>query len=307
MDQQEATQEEAVQADMPGMEAPEQQPASGGEYDKGDYIARIMHEPDFAAEQVREKDRQINEVKQALKKVEGLDRFVDAAGGVDNLIELVNTGYTVSNNPQVREVVDGFLRTGQLPAAEQSGQEDDEDPYEDPSVKSLRKELREAKDALSKMQGEYNQRFAQAETRSLQTGIEGNIKKFMDSYGVNDALREKIASEINSRVTQGQKAAQGGDQQALNMLSMLAGEHGLETLTRIAAPVLLDPENMRAIASARETKKAQTVAQQSTGSPSAARTAGGGEPAAVNYGPGFVREALEKATKNAGRDPNRLW
>lgn len=302
---QEVTQEAVQDGQAP--ETVVEEPGQGGGYDKGDYISRVMNEPDFAAEQVREKDRKINEAKQALKKYEPLANLIDSVGA-DELLGYIQEGYTVRSNPQIAEIVQEFARTGQLPTAQPAGQVDDDDPYEDPSVKALKAELREVRATLEQVRGESNQRFAQAETRSFQAGIEKNITSIMDEFAPTDQLKTELAELINSRIEQAQKLAQKGDQQALKMLEMVGGTNGAETLRHIIAPVVLRDDNMRAIAAARETRRAKTVARQDTGAPSAARTAGGGEQSsAVKYAPGFVREALEKATRQAGSDPNRLW
>lgn len=278
-----------------------------GGYDKGDYLARVMNEPEFAAEQVREKDRKIDEANKKLSKYGPIAQYVEAVGA-EGLQQFIDTGNAVLSNPQLAALVEEVRRTGQLPTAQPVGQETDDDPYEDPSVKELRMQLRELKASNERLQQEYSQRFAQAETRGLQTGIEKNIQTIMQQYGVNDSLREKLAQEINTRVQQGSKEAERGNKEALNMLSMLSGEMGVETLKRIIAPVILDEENLMSIASVRQTSKAKGLAAQSTGEPSSARTAGGGGlPPATRMTPNFVQQALEKATKEAGADPRNLW
>lgn len=307
----EATEQVVQEGAQEQVTAPEGQIGDSAEYDRGDYISRVRNEPDFAAEQVREKDRKINELNQSMKRLGALDPYVTAAGGVDELLAYINAGNTVLSNQQIKQFVEEYARTGQLPTAapQQQGQEDDDDPYADPEVKSLKQQVRELKASLEQLGGQYNQRFAQAETRSMQAGIEKNIGSLMDLYAVDDTVRQKLSDVIESQVKRAEKAAESGDSDALRILSQLHGATGIDVLKRMAAPVLLEPEVMRAIALSKESSQAGRVAAQSTGTPARTQSANGKPSMPDQKLPihEYVRQVLERNTKAANRDPGSLW
>lgn len=272
-------------------------------YDKGDYLARVQHEPEFAVTQVREKDKLINEQSKKLKMFSGIEDYVQATGSSEALRQYVEFAARVKQNPQLATLVEESLRTGQVPGMTEAKPDDADDPYLDPEIKTLREQVRRLESSL----GEHNQRFVQAETRSLKTGVESNVAAIMDRYGVNDGVREALGEVINRRVQDAQLRAERGDAQSLKLLESLAHpKEGIDTLRMIASSVI--DEHMEAIVAARQSKATGAVKASSTGTPGSAASAGGGPPT-KNPAPvgNWVQAILEKTIKESGGDPNKAF
>lgn len=315
--QDQATQDQAVQdgESQGGAEQQQQQGELG--YDKGDYIARVKNEPEFAAEQVREKDKKYTELQNQYKRFANLEPYVDAVGA-ESVQQYLEVAAVVQNHPQLAEIVNEVRRTGQLPTLPQqqaqqgSGQDNDDDLYMDPverELKTLRQELASLKDSNATLQGQLNQQFAQANARSMKAGIDKNVDAVMGRYAVNDEIREKLATAIERQVSEAERNANSQNralaEQSIQLLEMLHGDKGEETLLRMIAPVLLESDGLKAIALASETKRVKDAASQDTGSPAATRTAGGDSQAQeLSYSPNLVRDALARNLKKADRDPS---
>lgn len=306
------TQPTSVDAPDEGAQRVEVDVSGGGGPGQGgvDYISRIKSDPEFAADQVRKRDSQLNEANQKLKKLGALEEYVNAAGGVEGLLRYVQTGNTVLSNPQIAEIVKEFQTTGTIRQAEQPVEDDPEsaDPYitDDPVYRALQKEIAELKANEAKMQSELQQRFAQTDARTYQSGIESNIGKVIERFGKTPELREQIEQAINAKVQAGQAEAQMGDQRAVDMLKTLAGDNGVKTFQMMIADVLLDEGNLRLITQSTESERAQQLSKQSTGEPSHVATAGGGAPVEIAQGPNFVREALARRTRDANKS-SAIW
>lgn len=286
-----------------------EQTAGASEHSGGSFWDRVSSDPEFAAEQVRKRDRQVTEAMQRLKKFETLAPFVDAVGA-DTLETYIRKAVTIEQNPQIASAVDEFIRTGRWQAQQTApGPEETDNPYADPEVVELRKTVRELKDNIARIQMENEQRFSQSEVRGLESGIGRNVDAVMSEYGVTDEIRAEMSAEINRRVEAATKSARAGDKQSLHMLSMLGGEHGKDTLERIVAPVVL--RQLETVAKVRMNGKAKSVALQSTGAPGRTGTTANGDDTALPAGARsvdeLVRRSLEKHTKKAGYNPQTFW
>ncbi len=301
-------QEQAGVQDPAAQSAESQGAVEQGGYDKGDYIARIKNEPDFAAEQVREKDKKYTELQGRHKQLEPLEEYVRVAGGSENLIRHVDLGVFVGSNPQLMEAVETVRRTGQLPEAQPTGQADDDDPYTDPEIKELRTMVRELTASNESLQVQVNQRFAQADARSMKAGIDQNVDAVIQKYAVTDDLKQKIVNAIGSQVSEAERSVNSADpavaERSRQLLEMLHGDKGQETLLRMIAPTILEDDALRTIVQAKESSRVETVANQDTGAPSRVRTAGGDPQAQeLTYSPNLVRDALARNLRRDNRDP----
>lgn len=279
-----------------------------GTHDPGDYMARISNEPEFAVDQIKDKDRKISSLNERLKGLEGVDELVEAAGSVDNLRGYVTTGFGVLQRPELNKVVEEALRTGVVPGFQTEPQGDavDDDPYGDPDIKELRKTITSLTDKLETMSQQNDQRFAQAETRGSMAIVNDNVDKVLETYGVNDEIRSKLSETISRKVKEAEMGARQGNQQHLNLLNTLAGPQGVETMKMMTLGVI--EENMEAIVAARQNGAARSAQAHSTETPSPVRTAGGdsGHSEITPVGD-WVRRRLEENTKRAGRDPAKIW
>jgi len=273
-----------------------------------DYIGRVRSDPDYAESQVRQKDRLVNEANQRYKSLEPLEEYVKAAGGVDALLGLVKTGYDVSSNPKVAGFVNDYQTTGKLPDAESADAESEEDHWVDPDAKAyIEKRERALTDRITSLEAQLQQRLAQTDARTYESGIDANIERIMSEYGANDEIKSEISEAITKRVDEARRRAQQGDQQSLNMLSQLSDpSNGFDTFEMMIAKVLLKPENRRVFVQSTESERVNGVAAQSTGEPGGVATAGGGEPVQISRGPNMVREALERRTRMANKS-DALW
>jgi len=279
-------------------------------YDKGDYLARVEHEPEFAVSQVKEKDRKITELQENTRRFDGLDEYLTVLGGADGLKRYVENTYSIINSqPQLAAALTESLQTGQvptIPALEPAGQETDDDVYVDPDIKALRQQVSDLTAKLDSQSQVLDRRFAQAETRSFKGGIDENVKSIMDKFAVNDEIREEMTKTITDRVREAETKAKSGDSSSLQLLNSLSGPEGAKTLRMLVVDIT--DRHAGAIEAARQNSAAETVQSRATGDPGTGRSAGGGAPGSVSTKTAdWVQQALEKNAKSIGRDANKVF
>lgn len=227
-----------------------------------------------------------------------LERYVDALGGADKLIDVANYGYNVRNNPALQAAIEKTLNPQQ-----ETNTTPDEDEFYDPEVKTLNGRLSAELAEEKRHRQELESRLARAEMAAITPRLETNIEKAMSFFSGDKDLQTRAAAEIKESLAQTQLAADRGDPQALRMLESLSKPEGVKTLKMMA----IDTYEEYVTKVAKKPAEASAKATDERYTNKAAMP-----PDTVTVRPGKVtadvtRELLEKFTEKAGKDPARLW
>jgi hypothetical protein len=241
------------------------------EKDRGDYLTRVRTDPEFAAEEVRKKDRKVSELTEELRRREEryavIEPYLDNVGGGERFVELAGKGSVVELNPALQSVYDTFQKTGQLPAVDPQGADpDDGDDFLDPDTKALKDALRRSEERTAALE----QRLAGAETRGFQSDIDRKLEEFASLWPKD--CQAGALEVVKQGVKDAMAKAQRGDPNGTYTLQQLSGENGVHTMELLTQPYLR--KNLKAIAEAEESAAAGGLAEHATAPRSTASTTG---------------------------------
>lgn len=245
----------------------------------------------------------VNEYQEKYERLAALERYVDALGSPDALIELAQAGHQFRTDPQIQAA---------LQAAKEKPAETEMEFY-DPEVKSLKSQYDPVINELKAQNAQLQERLNRTEVAGLKTVVEGNVETALASFKDDPELLKQARTEIERAVTGLEQRAQRGDPGAIAQLESLGGPGGSKTFRmmtldtydklvekKLANPVNnIKPEATNALLSkatdARHTTRASLPASSVAVKPGVKITAE------------ITRQILERATEMAGKDPNKLW
>lgn len=282
--------------ESPGPEAgAESEPTS----DHGNYHDRIRTDTDFAVEEVQKKDRYINELHQKYNGLKGLEQYVQAAGGTEELIQLAIEGNTARQQA-----------TQPTPPEQTSPEIPDDDRFIDSEVRELNDDVKQKLAERDRVINELQQRLNVAETNGLKGSLQENMEKALTRFSEDEELLKEAQEKIMGAVATSERAARNGDRSAVQSLEQLAGPQGEQTL-RMMTMDIYDRWVEKQLGGATQTPPNGGAMSMSTDSPSTTRA--GLQTEAVTVKPGVrvdqnvVREALRNAAIKMGKDPDKLF
>jgi len=163
-------------------------------YDKGDIEARLRNEPDFAVEQHKANQREITRLKDMEKRLETFQPLVNAvetispgdpAAGVNQLFGLVDTGFKVTQDPGLQDLVTNY-KPGS--ASQENGMETS-DEFLTPEEKQIR-ELQGQVQALT-------QRLDNTGSQVTNTALGAHFDQFFRGDLGRSLSQEERAEAIN--------------------------------------------------------------------------------------------------------------
>lgn len=113
-----------------------------------------------------------NEFQEKYERLAMLERYVDAVGGPEALIELARAGHSYQNDPQIQAV---------LRAATEKPPEPEEEIY-DPEVKALKGRYDPIIQNLQQQNADLQSRLTKAEVSSLKTVLTGNVEAALSTF-----------------------------------------------------------------------------------------------------------------------------
>ena len=175
---------------------PEDPPGRGS----GDYLARVRAEPEFAVDQVREKDRTIGriggEAAALRKRWESLDPMYERLGGAAGILDLLTQYNNLLGNKSMAETVNAYLQSGTLPG----GTRDDSGRLEDePDLDRFRGQIQNLESKVQDLTGRVGKHGLdrmfeklQGEFRQDWTDLAPRLQEHLDRIGQNPAGREVL-------------------------------------------------------------------------------------------------------------------
>lgn len=234
-------------------------------------------------------------------RLAGLERYVEALGGAEPLIELASYGHQVRTNPQLQTAIQSALSgtTSQPPQATA-----DEEEFYDPEVKALQGKLTPEIQRMQQENAELQTRLARAEVAALTPRLERNIESAMDFFKGDKDLQAAAIKEIQDALKQTQSLAERGDKQAIAQIESLSSPAGTRTLKMMAIDTYEKYVDKMA------KRSAETPVIKATDERHTTRAALPANTVAVR--PGRVTtevtlDVLNRVAERLGKDPNTLF
>ena len=276
------------------------EPAAGGpgapapvadskpDYDKGDYTARLTHEPEFAASEVKRLTGELDKAKQSIKLAQP---FLDNAkvispasveAGINAQLEAVRVQSQIQGDTKLFEAQKKILSGGQVQDSAASGDTGvDEDLFgEDIAKSSVIQELRQE---LATLRGQTAQTTAQA-----------SLKEYFDNDPAGKVLTQEERGEVLQEIMSSiQRAQQSGQGEVLSNLSK-------DTIGTIVANWMSRTGKLVEVGKRAAQQEAEVKQGMSMDSPSPIST---GVQTEKNYKDMPTAKAVEAFMKDNGIDP----
>jgi len=283
-------------------EAVENDDASGANYHD-----RIRAEADFAVEEVQKKDRHITELYEKYNKLKDLDKYVEAVGGTDRLVELAGLGNQVETDPVLREALNNARNgvTAPPPAPEP------EEEIFDPEVKAVHAKFSDIIAQQGKVIEDLQSRLNETEAVSLKSSLSTNIEAALSMFADDKEALSAAQAEISRAVAQTEKAAASGDRSAALQLKQIAAPGGARTLEMMTLDIYKDYV-ARKLESANATPKPDGETMlRATDPKNTNRSSPTAPVVAVRTGGPVTSQTVDALmadiTRKLGKDPDKLW
>lgn len=247
----------------------------------------------------------VNEYQEKYERLAALERYVDALGSPDALIELAQAGHQFRTDPQIQAALQA--------AREKPAETEPEMEFYDPEVKSLKSQYDPVINELKAQNAQLQERLNRTEVSGLRSVIGGNIDTALERFKDDPDLSKEAKTEIQRAVTSLEQRAQRGDQGAIAQLESLGGPGGSKTF-RMMALDTYDKWVEKKLAGQTDNVKSEATNALLSKATDARHTTRAALPASsVAVKPGvkitaeITRQILERATEMAGKDPNKLW
>lgn len=265
--------------DPQGTATPATNPASQGgatAADPGDYLARIRAEPDFAVEQIREKDRKVTEIsqrqKELQKKLGSLSGVIDQLGGGDGVYQQLARLDRFLGNPALRKTLEHYERTGTLPASGQDGYGMDPEP-EDPQMKAIS----ELQHKITQLESQISQTRGSVGKQSVTAALGRLRDEFPDYF---DSI---IRPHMDTQFEEWERNPAGRE-----ILSTL----GYDQLRKLAFVAIGEAGKLEELGEKVHLRKLENLKRSATGAPGTTLTTGRESRPASKHS--SAREALEE-------------
>lgn len=268
------------------------------------YHDRIRSEPDFAVEQIQEKDRYIGQLNESKARYKPLEQYIDAVGG-EELARLAGIGNQVETNPKLKQILQDSINGVTPPKAS----EPEEEIY-DPEIKAMRDRYDETITDQNTIIQELKVRLDKTEAISLKGSLSENVGTALTVFEDDPELLEEAKTEITRAVGNLETAAKGGDRSAANQLEQLANPQGSKTF-RMMTIDIYDKYHAKKLEAATNQPNGEITLSKATDARTTTRSALPTDTIAIKSGvkvtSQLVAEVMEKAARKLGKDPDSLF
>jgi hypothetical protein len=160
----------------------------------------------------------VNEYQEKYERLAPLERYVEALGGADKLVELATTGYRLGNDPQF---VDELKRLW-TPATPIEAKEP-EDEFYDPEVKTLSSRVTPELEALNQRNAMLEAKVTELESVRYRETVSTRMESVLKNFEQDPALLKEATETLN-------KAIGNATPQQLAALNQPGGENTLEMM-----------------------------------------------------------------------------
>lgn len=247
--------------------------------------------PVETAEVQPETPTEVNEYQEKYERLASLERYVEALGGADKLIEVATTGYRLQNDPQFVEQLKASWMP-QTPAA------DPAEEYYDPEVKTLSGRLTPEVEQIKAYTKQLEQKVVALESEQYREKVSARMETVLSSFKDNPELFKEATKVLNESLG-------SATPQQLEALNRPGGEKTLKMM-------LIDQYEKLASAPRKSVEaEAPPVLPKATDPRHVTRAALPANTVSVPSGKvtnNTVQRILEDVTRKAtGKDPAVFW
>lgn len=256
-------------------------------------------------EQAEETAPVVNEYQEKYERLASLERYVDAVGGADALIELAQVGHQFRTDPQIQAALQA--------AREKPVEKEPETEFYDPEVKTLKSQYDPVIEELRAQNAQLIERLNRAEVTGLKTVVENNVEAALATFKDDPELLKQAKTEIDRAVAGLEQRAARGDRTAIEQMESLGGPGGSKTLRMMTIDVYDKLVEKKLAGAVNNVKPGATDGLLAKATDARHTTRAALPATSVAIKPGvkitaeITRQALERATELAGRDPAKLW
>jgi hypothetical protein len=247
----------------------------------------------------------VNEYQEKYERLAALERYVDALGSPDALIELAQAGHQFRTDPQIQAALQA--------AREKPVEKEPEMEFYDPEVKSLKSQYDPQISELKAQNAQLQERLNRTEVASLKSVVEENVKSALSKFEGDPELSTQARTEIERAIASLEQRASQGDRNAIAQLESLGGPGGAKTFRMMTIETYDKLVDKKLAGQVNNTKTSVTDGLLNKATDARHTTRAALPTSSVALKPGvkvtaeITRQILERATEMAGKDPNKLW
>jgi hypothetical protein len=234
-------------------------------------------------------DPKFVELQAKYDRIAGLERYVEALGSTDALVELATIGNQVRQNPTIQEAIKQAL--GQKPAPEP------ELEIYDPEIKALNDRLDPALKALQEQNARLESQLNEITVERYREKVSSHMGDVLKPFASHPELLREATETLNS-------ALKSASQDQLEALHQPSGVKTMKMMIVDQIEKLGDVKRVSEPTEASILSKA-TDARPTTRAALPANTVG--VKSGTKITPRITQDILEQVTAKLGKDPKTFW
>lgn len=237
-----------------------------------------------------EVDPKFAELQAKYDKIASLERYVDALGSPDALVELATIGNQVRQNPTIQEAIKQAL--GQKPAPEP------EPEIYDPEIKALNDRLDPALKALQEQNARLESQLNEINVERYREKVSSHMGDVLKPFANHPELLKEATETLNS-------ALKSASQDQLEALHQPSGAKTMKMMIVDQIEKLVDAKQKVSESTETSILSKATDARPTTRAALPANTVG--VKSGTKITPRTVQGILEDVTARLGKDPKTYW
>lgn len=231
---------------------------------------------------------EVNEYQSKYERLAALERYVDALGSADKLIELATVGHRVNTDPNLKSAIENALN----PRKEEAPEPELYDPEVKTVYAELNPQIRQLQEELERTRSQLGTLSTERYRETVERRMEGVLKPFAGNKEMLDRAKTTLDKALaNASPQQLEQLHNPGGEKTLEM--MLVDVYRDMALNKRNVDPQVDPDTLKATDARHVTRAAlpANTVSVAPGKPSAQKT----------------REILEQVTARLGKDPKSFW
>ena len=195
----------APAGDPPGTGDPGSATSSGEPDKSSGFWDQFRTDSKFAEDQFKNlqstTDRKLNEQQQRLAKMERLENAMNVAGGDDALLQHMDLGYRLAQNPEILARTQTMLTNGTATPAADPTDADTDDEFLDPVTRQLKQTVADQKDEISRLSNQMTSLSGQSQQQQMERTLDefflngrGRVLKPEERSEMIDSMRKHVGA-----------------------------------------------------------------------------------------------------------------
>jgi len=270
------------------------------------YHDRIRSEPDFAVQQIQEKDRYIGQLNESKARYKPLEQYIDAVGG-EKIAELAGIGNRIDTDPRLKQIMTDAIN-GVTP---QPAEVESEEEIFDPEIKALDARYASRYDEQQTVIRELQGRLNETEAVTLKGSLTENMEAALAMFSDDPESLEEAQAEIKRAVDNLTQQAKNGDRSASQQLQQLGTQQGAKTLRMMTIDISDRYYAKKLGESANQPNGEITLSGKATDARTTTRSALPTDTVTIKSGAkvtnALVEDVMARVARKLGKDPDVLF